>query len=621
MRRSGLTSVLIATLSLLALAWGQVRYDVVVIGSEPEAIAVAVAAAEEGARTALVSPTDRLGGLFVTGALNVLDLRTDPFSYQQGLFGRWWSRVGRGNAFDIDRAEEVFRRMLAESSVDVFVGPATPELASAATPDTGAGEPEASGRGQTVIAVRVGDAVLWTSQVVDGTASADFAAAAGARSTIGFASLGFSERMADTLVFAIEGIDWNVLRRTAAARGRTYASIDDRVAWGSFGGVPAAYTPMDARLRLRGLNLGRETEGTVWVNALLIYGIDPFDPGSIAEGRSRAAAEAPAVVEYLRSRIPGFERAELSRLAETLYLRETRHLEAQCILTADDVLDNRVTPNAIAIGGYPLDVQSLTPHDSGYVFGVPDIYGVELCVTVPQGVDGLWVVGHAAGFDPIAHASARVVPLGMAIAEAVGIAAQRAAADGVTPARFAADDAQIASLRSRLVERGAYLAPPGQRRPVGPVDHPHYDAFRTMLSRGLAVAGYANDPRLDEEVTALGFVYLLANVGQRFFDRRDLGLTLVATHGGLRGPLTADLAAEITAAAGCALDRCPTSIGWDALAAADLAPRGFEPRAGTLTRGEIYAIAAHLASLPFASLPMAYLPMAYPDSATAERRR
>lgn len=587
-------AVVLAT-SLAAMASAQAQYDVIVIGSEPEAIAAAVAAAEEGARTALVSPTERVGGLFVTGALNVLDLRTDPFSYQQGLFGRWWSRVGGGNAFDVDRAETVFRQMLAEASVDMFTGTATPVLTADGATDAASPRDGERPQPRRVHGARVGDLVLWSDQVIDGTADADFAAAAGAPYTVGFASVGYPERMADTLVFAIDGVDWTALRRGVSARGRTYASIDDRVAWGSFGGVPTSYVPTDPRLRLRGLNLGRETDGTVWVNALLIYGIDPFDAQSVAEGRERAAAEAPAVVGYLRTRIPGFEGATLGGLAETLYVRETRHLEAQCVLTADDVLDNRVTATAIAAGGYPLDVQTLTPHDSGYVFGVPDVYGVELCVTVPRGLDGLWVVGHSAGFDPIAHASARVVPLGMAIAEAVGVAASWAATEGLAPRELAADDGRIASLRSRLLERGAYLAVPRGRTAVGPIGHPHYDAFRTMLSRGLAVGGYANEPRLDEAVPAIGFVYLLANVGQRFLDRADLGRLLVASHGDHDGPLTPDLAAEITAAAGCGLDRCPSALDWRALAASGLVPPGFAPASDVVTRGEIYAIAAYLA--------------------------
>src|SRR5690606_6312480 len=94
--------------------------DVLVYGSEPEAISAAVAAAEEGARVALVTPDQRLGGLFVLGELNVLDLKTQPRDYQLGLFDRWWRRVGRREAFDVERAEAAFEALVVEAGVTVY---------------------------------------------------------------------------------------------------------------------------------------------------------------------------------------------------------------------------------------------------------------------------------------------------------------------------------------------------------------------------------------------------------------------------------------------------------------------------------------------------------------------
>src|SRR5690554_5784234 len=76
-------------------------YDVIVLGSEPEAVSAAVAAAESGAATLLVTTDETVGGLFVLGQMNVLDLRTQPFDYQLGLFERWWQLVGGGHAFDV----------------------------------------------------------------------------------------------------------------------------------------------------------------------------------------------------------------------------------------------------------------------------------------------------------------------------------------------------------------------------------------------------------------------------------------------------------------------------------------------------------------------------------------
>lgn len=561
---------------------GAETVDVLVVGSQPEAIAAAVAAAEQGARTVLLTTANRLGGLFVLGELNVLDLRTEPELYQRGLFLRWWRRVGERPAFDVDAAERAFETMLSEAGVQVVRG--TPAPAPLL---------DADGR---LLGVRSGDRTVLADQVIDGERDARLAAASGAPFTFGWASLGVPQHMASSLVFALRGVDWGALTRAVRANGTGYAHVRDNVVWGAFGGYPASYRPSGPGLRLRGLNLGRESDGTVLVNALLVYDDDPLDPASLASAHARAAAEVPAIVRYLATGIPGFGDARPAGVAPHLYVRETRHLEARCILTANDVLDNEVTPLDVAAGGYPLDVQSLTPHDTGFVFGTPDIYGARLCMAVAPRPAPLWVVGIAAGFDPIAFASARVVPFGMALGEAVGVAAARAARLGLDPATLAADPTQVAAVRTALEVRGAYLPEDVPRTPVGPVSSPYFQAFRLLLGKGLAVGGYDNDPHLDAPETQQAFLYLLSNVAMRFFGNANTGPTLVARYGPRTQQLRPADALSIAYDAACLVGACPAEPTWKALQNAGVAPPGFAPDA-PLDRGQAYALAAGVARL------------------------
>lgn len=547
-------------------------YDVIIVGSEPEGVMAAVAAAQEGAATMLVTADERLGGLFVLGQLNVLDV-SDP--HQQGLFEDWWVRVGAGHAFDVERAEEAFEEMLSEAGVSVI---------------RGANEVSPLLDGHQVVGVMVGDRPVAAEQVIDATADADFAAAAGAHFSVGFESLGVAARMADTLVFRVADVNWEALHDGVRARGPTYAQIDARVAWGHFGRYPAAYQPSEAGLRMRGLNVGRQDDGTVLINALLVYGVNPLSAQSRREGLVRAAREAPRLVEYLRE-LPGFERARLAGTADRLYIRESRHLHAACQLTVDDVLDNRVTTSAVAAGGYPLDVQTLTPEDHGFVYGVPEVYGVELCVTVPRGVGGLWVVGKAAGYDPLAASSARVVPLGMAVAEAAGVAAAWAAREGSSPEAFAASGASILRLRERLIERGAYLPPVAPRSPAGPYESPHYDSYRLLLRRGLALGGYDNDPRLNEPMAAGALVNLLSNVAERFWRDHELAARLSAIRLTNQEPLTTTRALAISGAAICHATPTLTAENCQAAVSRLLSAAG-DDEFKALTRGQMYDLAA-----------------------------
>ncbi len=550
-------------------------YDVIVVGSEPEGVTAAVAAAQEGARTLLVSEDARVGGLFVLGQMNSLDLRTQP-TYQQGLFLDWWARVGRGGSFDVREAESAFVEMLSEAGVALQLG----------------AEVDPVLENQRVTGVQINGKRVSASQIIDATAEADLNAAAGAPFTLGFASLGLNERMADTLVFQIDGVDWNALKWGVRARGKSYAVVDDYVAWGHFGGYPAAYEAQEAGLRLRGLNLGKQADGSVLVNALLIYGVNPFDSESVTEGFARAEREAPRIIAYLKNELPGFENARFGGVADRLYIRETRHIETRCTLTVDDVLGNVVTDEDVVAGGYPLDVQTLTPFDNGYVYGTPEVYGAKLCVSIPQGVEGLWVVGKAAGYDPLAASSARVVPFGMALGEAVGVAAARAAERDLTPAAFAEEVGEVQALRERLEERGAYLAEVRERTPSGPTSHEFYEAYRTLRGRGLALGGYENEPNLSAEMSALGYLYLLSNVGQRFLGDEALGQTLLSSFGTPPGALTPQLALEMTAQAACEVGLC-LEPNWSHYG---FAPERFANE-DTLTRGEAYALAAWVAQL------------------------
>ncbi len=569
---------------LLTFTSAQDPYDVIVVGGEPEAISAAVAAAERGAKTALITKDPQLGGLFVMGQMNSLDLRTEPFNYQQGLFLRWWNMVGKGHSFDVQEAKGAFEELLVAAGVEVHLGlnNIVPLM-----------------DGNKVIGLQADESqgylTLYAKHIIDGTPDMDFATIAGASSTFGFSGLGFGARMVDTLVFKIDGVDWPTLQRGIREKGKDYAVVDSHVAWGHFGGYPANYQAVEEGIRLRGLNLGQQNDGTVLVNALLIYGINPYDPASIADGVARAEREAPRIIEYLKQELPGFEQASYGGAAAKLYIRETRHLEAECTLSTDDVLENEVTELAVAAGGYPLDVQTLTPYDNGYVFGTPDIYGVELCVNVPLEVENLWVVGRSAGYDAIAASSARVVPLGMVLGEAVGVAAAYGAKHNKSPRVLVTDKEALTAIRATLEERGAYLPEVKERGPVGPFDHPYYRDYRLMLSRGLAVGGYDNEPSLDDPMKAISYVYLLSNVGQRFFDDQEMGPELVKTYPDSTVPLSPDLALAITHDAACKAGLCVDNT-WGGLIEYGLAPATFPPDE-PLTRGEMYALAARIAEL------------------------
>src|SRR5690606_42071074 len=103
-------------------------------------------------------------------------------------------------------------------------------------------------------------------------------------------------------------------------------------------------------------------------------------------------------------------------------------------------------------------------------------------------------------------------PYGRARAEAAGVDEAHADGTGRLPQSAAVDPAFITAVRERLAARGAYLPGVVPRTAIGATTAEHYGAFRVLVSRGLSVGGYDNDPRLASDVSSLSFAYLLSNV-------------------------------------------------------------------------------------------------------------
>lgn len=75
-----------------------------------------------------------------------------------------------------------------------------------------------------------------------------------------------------------------------------------------------------------------------------------------AEWQSRR--QMRQIVEFLRRRVPGFERAYAVQSGVTVGVRETRRIVGEYQLTADDVLSARKFDDVIARSTYPIDIHN-----------------------------------------------------------------------------------------------------------------------------------------------------------------------------------------------------------------------------------------------------------------------
>jgi hypothetical protein len=206
----------------------------------------------------------------------------------------------------------------------------------------------------------------------------------------------------------------------------------------------------------------KEVSGFAWVaddlvgvNFGHVFGVD----GTKAEDLTRGAIEGRKLVEiqvaFLRKYVPGFENAHVVATGEQIGIRETRRIEGDYVLQAEDFIEMREFPDDIARNSYFIDVHMATSKDQIRFHHLPHgkSHGVPYRCILPKGVDNLWVPGRAASSDRAVQGSLRVMPNCFAMGQAAGIAASLAGQSGGLTSR----QVDISLLQRTLVQQGAWL--------------------------------------------------------------------------------------------------------------------------------------------------------------------
>lgn len=481
------------------------EFDVIVIGGEPEGVAASVSAARNGAKTLLVEHRDGLGGLLTYGYLNQIDLGYDKDRRlaNQGIFDEWFRKIGRKANFDVELGKNEFLLMVQkESNIKLLVNTTVVDILMEGNAVVG-----------VVLNTPNGEQTYHAERFIDTTSEAEFAAKAGAPYFMGQEDSGLPDaKMAVTLVMLLENIDWRKMSRAANDGVLGGANIHKNIAWG-FPEVPHMYEAVEENTRVRGLNIGMQSNGVVTINALQIFEVDGTDPDSIADGIERGKKETQNFVAFLRKELPGFENAEIVDYPTDLYIRETRHILSEYQLSIVDVWENKDQWDSIGFGAYPVDVQATNVHSYGTVITAPTQYAIPFRSLVPLGVENILVASKSSGYSSLAAGSARTVPIGMTSAEAAGAAAMISIKENISFREMSEVRGVIQELQDKLKSQGANLY--SFTLPYPYQGEWFYPALKTLLPYGLIAGGYDNDLKVDRMMTEMEFLKLFSAMMSR----------------------------------------------------------------------------------------------------------
>ncbi len=408
MKRIFLAIVLMSLVIISTIQAKQSDHNkVIILGSEPECIAAAVSARKLGYDVTVITESERLGGLFTEGMLTVLDINFDYNTrvLHQGFFKDFLTACSNGYNIDYKLTQNFFNSIIEKYGIRVIYRAENIRPIIDKNNVTGAAF-LAEGRYQQIKG----------NFFIDGSSEASFTRKLGVPYKKGRAEFGQPDlAAASTLMFSVKDADWNKITDFLDNDDDERTGYKKNAAWGY--NVMYKCPIKDERLQMRGLNLSRQNDGSVIINALLIFNVDPSNKSDMESAYLLAKSELPNIVKFIQKNCKGFEKASLHEVAKTLYIREGIRIVGEDTLSGTDVYEHIDFPNTIAYGSYPMDLQAVKKGEYGSALCGRCLYSIPLGTMIPKGFNNILVIGRSASFDIMAHGSARTVPVLMSMAE------------------------------------------------------------------------------------------------------------------------------------------------------------------------------------------------------------
>ena len=420
-------------------------YDVVVVGGGPAGFIAALAAAREGAHTALVERYGFLGGMATTGL--VMPLSVFVYNDERVIGGLPWEFLERleamgggyierplGNvAFDPEIYKLCMQRMALEAGIDLYMH----SYLSACVAEQGRIE-------HIVIENKNGSEALASKVFIDATGDGDLAAMAG----VPMQSQNGEPLQPLSMYFVLSGVD-------------TSSALVSEAMHHNKQGENCHCLPIREALLARAEELGLPEFGGPWFCTTLHDGsvgvnmtrtaADACDNRDFTAAECRLREDVFRMADVLRRNFPEFASCYVSATSPQAGIRETRRIKGLHTITADEYLSAYRYEDRISRGAHPIYIHASKGSSQGITFLDKAAY-VPYRALVAADYPNLLVAGRCISADRKAFASLRVQASCMGTGQAAGVAAAQCARTGAD-----VEAVDVGALVERLREMGANI--------------------------------------------------------------------------------------------------------------------------------------------------------------------
>ena len=445
----------------------ELNFDVVVIGGGPAGTVAAIASARCGAKTILVEQHAYLGGAMTACG-------TGP----QMTFHAGQTQVVRG--IPEEMTQEMIRRGFCSGHVPDGVGFCSSTTAFDSEGMKVVWEDMAMDSGVTLLyhavftGCEVQDGAIKSARIytkggfyqlnakvfIDASADADVANSAGISSVFGRESDNLAQPM--TMNFHVYGVDRDKLCDYVENNlDDMFHMTPKQIRPLKRYDISGAFSKVKAAKEAGEFNYNRDTvlcfetsnDGEYIVNMTRISKHSAVDAFDLTDAEIQGRKQVQETLHFLRKYIPGFENCRLAYSGPNIGIRESRKINGVYKLTAEDLTENVMFPDAVAMGGYPIDVHSPDGVNTVHRFLKPGSwYSIPYRCMITNEVENLIVAGRCISATQDACSSTRLTPIVMALGQAAGTAAAQSVATGQK-----ANGLDTDRLRRTLKENGAFL--------------------------------------------------------------------------------------------------------------------------------------------------------------------
>jgi hypothetical protein len=446
--------------------------DLLVVGGGPAGTCAAIAAARMGVKTIIMDSGNCLGGMATKGLVGPFMTCYDRYGEQmviKGLFEeivgrmvdrnwaihpeniRWespytaWIKAGHDHLtpFSPEGLKYILETMCIEAGVKILYHTSFVETIMKGRSVAGA-----------VVLRKQGLGKIHARMVIDATGDGDVAVSAGVPFSVGCPERG-GKIQPSSLFLRINNVDSEKLEADVYRHLPEFKRVNNVSYRALHWNVAQAEANGEWDIDRKSVNLFKSVGQDEWViNSTRIRNIDATVSESLTEGEIEGRRQVQELMNFFRKYVAGCEKAALMCSASTLGIRESRHIEGEYILKAEDLVNGVVPDDSILLASNSVDVHGggATANSSVYTVINAAWYGVPYRCLLPLEAENLLVAGRCLSANSDAAGAVRVMPPVMAMGHAAGVAAALSLRGGIVPRRLDAED-----LRSELKKQKAFL--------------------------------------------------------------------------------------------------------------------------------------------------------------------